>query len=163
MKTNRLFKLSALATAMGFLVSGGAFAAESADQTVTYEVTAINELAVSGDPGALTIDSATAGSEPDAVSDATSSYDITTNGSNKKITAVIDSDMPTGMVLSLTAASAGGSGGGEQTLSTAAADVVTDLTEVAESGQTLTYGLSATVAAGVVASASKTVTLTISD
>ena len=71
--------------------------------------------------------------------------------------------MPANVTLSLTAASASGSSAGEQTLSTTAADVVTGLTGVAESGQTLTYGLSATVAAGVVASASKTVTLTIVD
>jgi Ribonuclease G/E len=163
MKTSRLFQLSALATAMGFLVSGGAFAADSAEQTVTYEVSAINEITVSGNPGTLTISTATAGSEPDAVSDSSSSYDITTNGSNKKITAAIDTAMPADVTLSLAAASASGTSAGEQTLTATAVDVVTGLTGVAESGQTLTYGLSATVAAGVVASASKTVTLTIAD
>ena len=52
MKTTQLFKLSALTMAVGMVVSAGAFAADSAEQTVTYEVSAINELAVSGNPGA---------------------------------------------------------------------------------------------------------------
>lgn len=163
MKTTQLFKLSALTMAVGMVVSGGAFAADSATQDVTYEVSAINELAVSGDPGALTVSTATAGGQPDAVTDASSSYDITTNGSNKKITAAIDTDMPANVTLSLTAASASGTSAGKQALTGVAADVVTGLTGVAESGQTLTYELAATVAAGVVASASKTVTLTIAD
>jgi len=127
MKTNRLFKLSALAAAVGFLVSGGAWAADSAEQTVTYEVSAINEISVSGNPGALTVSTATAGSEPDAVTDAATTYAITTNGSDKKITAALDTDMPSGVTLSLTAASASGTSAGKQTLTAAGVDVVSGL------------------------------------
>lgn len=124
---------------------------------------AINEISVSGNPGALTVDSATAGSQPDADTDASSSYAITTNGTGKKITAALDTAMPAGLTLSLTAASASGTSGGKLTLSDSAADVVTGLTQVAEPTQSLTYELAATVSAGVVASATKTVTLTIVD
>jgi hypothetical protein len=128
-------------------------------------VTAINELSVSGNPGALTVNAATAGSQPDAVTDATSSYAITTNGTNKKITAALDTAMPAGVTLSLTAtAPTVGSSPGKVALSASAADVVTGITQVADGdGNTLTYELAATVAAGVVESASKTVTLTISN
>ena len=49
------------------------------------------------------------------------------------------------------------------TLAVAAAELVTAITEVAESGVAIAYTLSATVSAGVVDSASKTVTLTIVD
>jgi len=165
MKTTQLFKLSALTMAVGMVVSAGAIAADSAEQTVTYEVTAINEISVSGNPNALTISTATAGSEPDAATDASSSYAITTNGSNKKITAALGTDMPAGVTLSLTAtAPTVGTSGGKMELSTTAADVVTAIAQVADGdGNTLTYELAATVAAGVVASATKTVTLTIAD
>ncbi len=162
MKTTQLFKLSALATAMGFILSGGAFAADSTTQTVTYEVSEINELAVSGSPGALTVSEATAGSQPDAVTDATTSYDVTTNATDRKLTAAIDTDMPADVTLSLTAAApTGATAAGKVSLTATAADLVTSITQVAESGLGLTYELDAEVTAGVVPSASKTVTLTI--
>ena len=49
------------------------------------------------------------------------------------------------------------------TLSTTVEDLVTGISAVAESGLTITYTLSATIAAGVVAQAQKTVTLTLTD
>ena len=55
----------------------------------------------------------------------------------------------------------GGSSSGDVTLSTTAADLVTGITQRAESGLTVSYTLSATVAAGVVASDTRTVTLTL--
>jgi hypothetical protein len=70
-------------------VCGIAYSADNVNQTVTYEVQAVNEIDVSGNPGALIVSSATAGSEPTAASDATTSYSMTTNGSNKKITGVL--------------------------------------------------------------------------
>ena len=61
------------------------------------------------------------------------------------------------------AAPTGGTSAGDVTLSNVAADVVTAITKRAETAKTITYTLSATVAAGVVASAQKTVTLTLTD
>lgn len=152
-----------LALSIGALVlSPLAFAASSATQTVTYEVAAINEISVSSGALSLTVNAATAGSAPTMASDATTTYAITTNELARKITGDIDTNMPAGVTLSVElAAPAGATSAGSQTLSTVAADLVTGIATLNESGKTITYELAATSAAGVVASASKTVTLTV--
>ena len=155
-------KLQAATILAAGILSLNTFAGPTATQTVTYEVTAINELAVSAATASLTVNAATSGSAPTAVTDATTSYSITTNETNRKITGAIDSNMPSGVTLSVTlAAPTGATSAGKQALSTSAADLVTSIATINETGKTITYELAATAAAGVVASASKTVTLTI--
>ncbi|KPL02432.1 MAG: hypothetical protein AMJ90_05855 [candidate division Zixibacteria bacterium SM23_73_2] len=146
-------------------VSSLTMAANTANQTVTFEVTAINEVSVSGDPGDLEVNTATAGSEPTADTDATTTWALTTNQSTKKMTGSIDEAMPANVTLqvNLTAPTAGGSSQGDVTLTTSDADLVTSIATVAESGLTITYTLSATVDAGVVAQDTRTVTLTLTD
>jgi hypothetical protein len=139
-----------------------AFAGSTATQTVTYQVAAINELSVSSPTVSLVVNAATAGGAPNAVTDATTTYAITTNETNRKITGSINSNMPSGVTLSATlGAPTGATSGGKMTLSTTAADLVTGVSTLNETGKAITYELSATSAAGVVPSATKTVTLTI--
>ncbi len=141
-----------------------AYAATSATQTVTYEVQAIDEISVSGNPSAMIISSATAGSQPTAVTNATTSYSITTNGTTKKITGKINTAMPANTSLKVTlAAPTGGTSAGQVTLTTTDQNLVTGIGTLAESGKTITYEFSATISAGVVSSATKTVTLTVTD
>ncbi|MFA4947012.1 MAG: hypothetical protein WC674_00695 [Candidatus Krumholzibacteriia bacterium] len=158
-------KLVALTSAMLLLgVCGTAFAASSTTQTVTYQVSAINEISVSGNPGALIVSAATAGSQPTAVTDATTTYAITTNGSLKRITGVLNTAMPANTSLKVTVtAPSTGTGAGQVTLTATAANLVTAIGAVAQSGIAISYEFSATAAAGVVASAQKTVTLTVAD
>jgi hypothetical protein len=144
------------------IAAAAAFAGNTATQTVTFEVQAIDEVSASGNPGALTVSTATAGSEPDDATDISTTYAVTTNGTNKKITGGIDSNMPGNTTLQVgLAAPSGGASAGNVTLSTTAADLVTGITQSAETGLTITYTLSATVAAGIVASDTRTVTLTL--
>lgn len=165
MSAQNILKISVLAAAMG-LVSSGAFAGDSATQDVGYGVSAINEIAIDSDLSdtiSLTVATATAGSQPDAVTQS-SDYDITTNGTDKKISAAINTAMPDDVTLSLTAtAPTGGTSAGKLGLTATAQDVVSGITKVAETGIALQYELSALVTAGTVESASKTVTLTIID
>ena len=143
-------------------LSGPALAATTATQTVTYEVTAINSITASGDPGALTINAAVAGSPPTAVTDATTTYAVTTNQSAIKVTGSINTAMPANVTLKVTlVAPTGATSAGAVTLGIVAANLVTGIATLNESALTITYELSATATAGVVASASKTVTLTI--
>ena len=148
-----------------FGVSGKTMAAGTANQTVQFQVTAIDEISVSGDPGALAVTNAAAGSEPTQVSDATTTYNITTNGTSRKITGQITSGgaMPANTTLQLNlAAPTGGTSQGDVTLlDSAASDLVTGISQKAESNLTITYKFGATVAAGVVSSSSRTVTLTL--
>lgn len=158
-----LKSLAAVILTAGILtVSPSVFAGDSATQTVTFAVSAINELAVSGNPGALTVATATAGQAPDAVTDATTSYAITTNEEGRKITGAINSDMPTGVTLAIALqAPTGASSLGLRPLSSTATDLVTGISLLNDAAKGITYQLSATSAAGVVPSATKTVTLTI--
>jgi len=164
MLKNLLIGMAVLGFVLGISIL--AMADNIATQLVSYEVTAINEIEVSGDPGALVVNSATAGSEPTDDTDNTTTWDITTNGGTdgKKLTGAIDTDMPANTTLEINlTAPTGATSSGDVTLSTTAADAVTLIDSVAESALAITYTLSATIAAGVVAQASKTVTLTLTD
>ncbi|HEX7049325.1 MAG TPA: hypothetical protein VF188_03850 [Longimicrobiales bacterium] len=159
--TKYLRSAAGLATLV--LASAGVASAQATTQTVTFEVQAINEIAVSGDPGSLVISSATAGGAPDPVTDASTTYDITTNETGKTITAVLDAVMPTGLTLTIElVAPSVGTSAGPVTLTDVAANAVTGISNVAETGLGITYTLSATAAAAVTATPqTRTVTLTI--
>jgi hypothetical protein len=150
-----------LMTAALMIGASSAAAAQTANQTVTFQVDAINQIAFAGSPS-LVINTATAGSAPTAAT-ANVTWAVTTNQTGAKITASIGSNMPAGLTLTvdLTAPTAAGSSAGAQTLSTTSVDLVTGITKLAESGLGVGYSLSATPAAGVVSSTTRTVTYTI--
>jgi hypothetical protein len=78
------------------------------------------------------------------------------------VTASINSAMPAGLTLTANlTAPTGGSSAGATSLGTVAADVVTGISQKAESGLNVTYELTAALSAGVVSSQSRTVTYTI--
>jgi hypothetical protein len=158
MRASLLAPLLALTTA----VAPALASAQTATQTVTFAVNAINQISATGSPS-LTVTTATAGSQPTDATDASSSWAVTTNQTGAKISASIPTAMPAGLTLSVNLlAPAGASSAGLTALGTVAVDLVTSITKVAQSGMTSTYHLSATAAAGVVGSATKVVTYTIS-
>lgn len=160
----RMFPLRALRVSVAaiLLSSLSSFAANSATQTVTFSVTAINEIAVSGNPGVMAVSTSTAGAAPNTVSDNSTRYAITTNGENRKVTAVIDSALPAGVTLAVDlAAPTGATSRGAVTLATTPIDVVTGITGLSESAKPITYALSATAEAGTVASQSRMITFTV--
>ena len=121
-------------------------------------------LAVSGNPGLLRVSVATAGSEPLAVSNATTTYTVTTPNPNRphNITAQLNANMPIGITLSATlAAPPGATSVGPVALDVTPRDVVLGIPRRANSTHGITYTLAATVQAGVVPLSSRTVTLTI--
>jgi len=139
--------------------------AQTTTQTVTFAVNAINRISVSG-PASLTINSATAGSAPTSASTAGLTWAITTNQSNQKVTAELTAasggNMPSGLTLNATlAAPSVGTSDGAVSLSTTPVRLISGLTQVAQSGMALTLSLDATVAAGVVASATRDILYTV--
>ena len=161
MKAHRILFITGLLVLATF---GMTFAANTDNQTVTLQVSAINEIAVSGDPGALIVNTATAGAEPDTATDNSTDYDITTNESNKRITGVLDSAVPANTELYVfLVAPTGGTSAGDVQLTTSAADLVTGISTLAETNRTITYKFYAGIAAGIVASTTRTVTLTLTD
>ena len=145
---------------MALFTAASAAQAQNATQNVTFQVNAINQIAVAGSPS-LTINTATAGSAPTAAT-ASATWAVTTNQSNAKITASLDSDMPAGLSLTVDlTAPTGASSAGATALSSASVDLVTGISKKAEAALPVGYSLSATTAAGVVSSTSRTVTFTI--
>jgi len=143
------------------LVAGLASVAGAQTQTVNFEVKAINQFSITSTPVTLTITTATAGSDPTPVTDNTSVWAVTTNQTNAKISASIPTDMPTGVTLGVQLAAPGGATSTAKNLASGTAqDLVTGITKVKGSALTVTYTLSATAAAGVIAADSRVVTYT---
>jgi hypothetical protein len=151
-----------LAVLFALVLGGVALAGNTATQTVSIQVSAINELSVSGNPAAMNVNAATAGSQPTQVTNSATTYAVTTNQSARKITGKLDSVMPDSVTLKINlTAPTGGTSLGDVTLTASDQDLVTGVSQLAEASLGITYKLSATVAAGVVSSTSRTVTLTL--
>lgn len=122
-------------------------------------------ITVAGNPAALTVTNAIAGSQPTAVSAPAVNYTITTPnpaGRTYKITAQLTSAMPAGVTLTATMTAPGGAtSAGAVTLSTTPSDMVTGIPRNTSFTGTITYQVSANVSAGVVSATSRSVTLTI--
>jgi len=126
---------------------GLATASNSANHTVTVHVDAINEAAVTGGDITLTINSATAGSQPNNATDATCHLNWTTNEAGKKITVETDQAAPT-FTLKVTATGiSGGTAAAQVTITDVAQDFVTAVSTTVGTCA-LSYVASATAAQG---------------
>jgi hypothetical protein len=151
----------ALAGAIAAIVPVADAHAQTATQVVRFEVNAINQIGVSGAPAPLVINSATAGAAPASVTAGGTSYAVTTNESNKKITASVNQALPAGVTLEVQlAAPSGASSADYVQLGTSSADVVTGISSTTASSLPITYRLSATPTVQMSAQA-RTVTFTI--
>jgi len=152
---------SILISGMFVAVAATSAAAQTATQTVTFQVDAINQIGVTGSP-TMAITAAVAGNAPTSVTSAGNTWAVTCNQSTAKITASIGSAMPAGVTLSANlGAPAGATSAGLKALSTTAVDVVTGITKLNATGLSLSYQLDATSAAGVITSTTRVVTYTI--
>ena len=133
-------------------------------QSVTVHVQEINELRIVGDVH-LTISTATAGTGPDPVSDASSAtFNLTTNAAGKKITGAIDSPYSPGLTLSLLLGAPSGASTSAQTLGTTAKDLVNGINYAAETGLSISYTATAAINAAPNGSGeTRTVTFTLVD
>jgi hypothetical protein len=147
-----------------FVVSSLAVAGNTAQQTVSFSTQPINEITLSGSNYLdLTATTATAGHQPSEVSDSSTTYSITTNERNKKITGHLNFNMPSYAILKINLeAPTGATSAGDVALSTTPANLVTGISNVSEVGKTITYKFSATVEGGMWFD-ERIVTLTLSD
>lgn len=138
------YGLLVVAVTTALALNAATVAAQSATQTVQFQVTAVNQIAVSGNPAPLAITTATAGSGLTSATSTGTSYAITTNEANQKITASLDQTMPAGVMLEVQlVAPAGASSTGLVPLGTGSADLVTGISATAASALPITYRLSA--------------------
>ena len=137
-----------LVVGLALILSGVAMAANNDNHQVTVQVSAINELAITGANLTLTINNATAGSEPDDATDSTTCDLLwTTNQASKKITVATSLASPNFTLKVVAQNVSGGSAASEVTLSTTAQDLVTAIaTTIGDCD--LAYTVSATAADG---------------
>jgi len=156
-------------SALSFVLAESAHAQATATQTLTLAVNAVYKIATSGNPGALTISTGTAGSDNlSAVTDNSTTYSITQNyGNSVKITASLNSALPAGYTLKLALGSTKGTSAGSVDISNAtsgsAVNVITGIQKGADAGQSISYTFSALASAGTLSSTAKTVTLTLTN
>jgi len=136
-----------------------------ATQSVTLQVQAVTKIAVSGNPGAMIITDAIAGSDLTAVSDNSTSYSITTNTDNMKIVGSISAAMPAGTQLTLQLASSKGISLGSMDISNALSpvDLVTGVSKGSDQGQSISYVFSANADVPSIPSDSRVITLTLTN
>ena len=134
-------------------------------QTLNIEVKPITKLAVSGNPGALYITDASAGSDVLSVSDNNSNYSMMTNLDNMKIVASINNPMPEGTRLMMKLESSKGSSSGLVDVSNAMSpvEVVTALGKGSDLNQSITYTFAANASIGQLNVDSRVVTLTLTN
>ena len=122
-------------------------------------------ISTSGNPAAMTISTAVAGSQPTGVSNSATTYSTANlqGGQPQKITAGLSANMPTGVTLTVSlAVDASATSVGAISLDVTARNVVINI-DADQIARTITYQLSALASAGVIASQTRTVTFTISD
>jgi hypothetical protein len=120
-------------------------------------------ITASGNPGVLTVRTATAGFEPDPVSDATTTYALTTTIANQKLVARLDAPLPTGVTLFIQlTAPAGAISRGQVSLTTVDQEVVGPIpTPGTYTGLAIVYKHVATVKAGSVPTTARVVTVSV--
>ena len=151
------------------LVESASAQSATASQNLTLAVNSVYKISTSGNPGGMTITTGTAGTDAlTSVSDNSTTYSITENVANTvKITANLDSPLPSGYTLQIDLASSKGTSAGAVDISNAtsgsALNVVTAINEGADAGQAIGYTFSALASAGTLSSTAKTVTLTLTN
>jgi hypothetical protein len=122
-------------------------------------------IAVSGDPGVLTVHSATPGLDLDPVSDAATTGAITTTKPNQRIIARLDAPLPDGVTLTIRmAAPAGAASRGQVTLATADQELVGPIPAAGTyTGLAIVYTLDATVKAGPISATARAVIISVVD
>jgi len=136
--------------------------AQTATQRVTFEVNALNRMAVSGSPAPMVISTATPGVAPDPVIASGGTYTLTTNERNQKIVAALDELLSAGVTLEVALdAPVGALSAGLVPLGIDDVDVVSGIRATVTSPLPITYRLSATELAYVPGAQSRSVTFTI--
>jgi hypothetical protein len=126
------------------LASASTLDAQTATQTVTFSVVPASQVALSAATAPLSV-RASSRTAPTSASVAGTSYGITTNETNQKITASVDQPMPAGLTLSVALTPPPGAvSAGSTPLRSSAADVVTRISAVSARELPIVYALSGT-------------------
>jgi hypothetical protein len=128
------------------------------------QTTGAQTLSVSADPGTLKITTAFAGSPPNDAVNSTTTYTVAVRNKNRpqKIVAELDAAMPVGTTLTIDLSPVNKSTGvGPVSLTTTPQDLVVAISNTSHRTAAITYTFSASSAAGVIPSSTRTVTFTL--
>ena len=123
----------------------------------------VTVLSVSGSPAPFTITTAVAGSQPTPITNSVTTYYIRARhpGGAQKISARLDAPMPLGTTLTIQmVASPGATSLGPVSLDASVRDIVINIDREPGTTYGITYVFTATIAAGVVPTQTRTVTFT---
>jgi hypothetical protein len=162
MKARGMF-LKASAVLAALAVGAVASYAQTATVTVTYSVATIQKISVSSPTVTLAINTVTTpGNQPDSAFTTGVTYAVTNNLTGSKITGVLCTALASGLDMDINlGAPTGATSAGQKQLSTTAQDLVTGIGKINQSGMSLYLQFDATSAAGVVASSTEVITLTL--
>jgi hypothetical protein len=120
-----------------------------------------NTVTVSGNPALMRVNTAVAGSQPNAVVNASTTYTVrVTTGQPRKITGRLMTALPAGATLVVNlAAPPGATSLGPVALTTTEQDLVINIPRPTNSTRTITYTFSATVLGGVIPNSNRVVRL----
>ena len=123
----------------------------------------VTALSVSGSPAPFTVTTAVAGSEPAPITNSVTTYYVKARhpGGAQKISARLDAPMPLGTTLTIQmVASPGATSLGAVSLDATLRDLVINIDREPGTTYGITYVFTATVAAGVISTQTRTVTFT---
>ena len=123
----------------------------------------VTALSVSGSPAPFTVTTAVAGSEPAPITNSVTTYYVRARhpGGAQKISARLDAPMPLGTTLTIQmVASPGATSLGAVSLDATLRDLVINIDREPGTTYGITYVFTATVAAGVISTQTRTVTFT---
>ena len=120
-------------------------------------------LSISGNPAAMSITTATAGSNPDSATDNSTTCNMTTLTVVRKVTGKINTNMPTGLTLRVQiAAPTGATSAGSVAMTTTAANLITAIPKsTTATNLEITYTLAATPTAAPATAVTRILTLTL--
>lgn len=116
-------------------------AGNTTTQNINITVSTINEISISDNEVDLLVNAPSSGSTLDKVSDSSTTIAYSTNETDQKITAQLDEAMPPGLTLMVEVTSTAGNSVGQVMLEDTSKDVINGLSNVSESGETVTYTL----------------------
>ncbi len=159
-----MIKRFLLLSIIGFTFKGVAFAV-TAQSTITYSVSSIDSLAISGNPAAFNFNLATAGSQPLSISDSSTTLSLTTNSAaGRTLSCQLASSLPSHASLTVNVAtgSSGGTSLGAIDVSDAAShNLVTGIKQAFANNMTVTYNFSVTVQTPITATTNDVLTFTL--
>lgn len=150
-----------LLTVISLVLSASVVSGNTATQDITITAESINEISLSKTSLDLTITPPPGDLLEEEVSDSSTTLSYSTNHANQEITVEVDKALPPGLALLVEATSTGGVSSGVVSLETSANNLITDLSNVTDSGETVTYTLKAIKIAEPAAAKTFTVTYTI--